>query len=34
VEITFTDKKLEELANNDRKMVKELGNIRASIFKE
>jgi proteic killer suppression protein len=33
VEITFTDKKLEELANNDRKMVKELGNIRASIFR-
>jgi toxin HigB-1 len=33
VNITFTDKKLEKLANDDKKMLKELGKIRATIFK-
>lgn len=33
MEITFTDKKLEKLANDDRKMVKELGKIRATILR-
>lgn len=33
MEITFTDKKLEKLANDDRKMLKELGKIRAEKFK-
>jgi toxin HigB-1 len=31
--ITFRDKKLRELANNDRKAVKELGKIRAERFR-
>lgn len=31
--ITFTDKKLEELANNDRKRIKELGKLRAEKIK-
>lgn len=29
MEITFTDKKLEKLANDDRKLVKEFGKLRA-----
>lgn len=33
MKILFTDKKLEKLANNDRKMIKELGKLRAEIFK-
>ena len=33
MKITFTDKKLEKIANDDRKMLKELGKIRASIFR-
>jgi proteic killer suppression protein len=33
VEITFTDKKLEKLANDDRKMLKELGKVRATILR-
>ena len=33
MELSFTNKKLEELANNDRKMVKELGSMRATIFR-
>jgi proteic killer suppression protein len=33
VEITFTDKKFEKLANDDRKMVKEFGKIRADKIK-
>lgn len=33
MKITFTNKKLEKLANDDRKMVKELGKLRAKIFK-
>lgn len=33
MEITFTDKKLEKIANDDKKMLKELGKLRASIFK-
>ncbi len=33
MEITFEDKKLEKLANDDRKMVKELGKIRADKIK-
>lgn len=30
MEITFTDKKLENLVNNDRKLVKEFGKLRAN----
>lgn len=33
MEIKFTDKKLEKLANNDRKMLKELGSIRAKLLR-
>ncbi|MDP3928022.1 MAG: type II toxin-antitoxin system RelE/ParE family toxin [Bacteroidota bacterium] len=33
MKITFTYKKLEKLANDDRKMLKELGKIRATIFR-
>lgn len=33
MKITFTDKKLAKLANNDRKMQKELGNQRALILR-
>ncbi|MEP7197460.1 MAG: type II toxin-antitoxin system RelE/ParE family toxin [Saprospiraceae bacterium] len=33
MEITFTDKKLEKLANNDRKMLKELGKVRATFLR-
>lgn len=33
MEITFTDKKLEKLANDDRKMLKELGKVRATILR-
>ena len=33
MEITFTDKKFEKLANDDRKMVKEFGKIRADKIK-
>ena len=33
MEITFTDKKLEKLANDDRKMLKELGKIRATVLR-
>jgi len=33
VEIKFTDKKLEKLANDDRKMLKELGKARATILR-
>lgn len=33
MKITFTDKKLEKVANNDRKMVKELGKIRSTILR-
>ena len=33
MEITFTDKKLERLANDDRKMVKEFGKLRAEKIK-
>lgn len=33
MKITFSDKKLEKLANDDRKMLKELGKIRAAIFR-
>jgi len=33
VNITFSDKKLEKLANNDRKMLKELGKVRATILR-
>ncbi len=33
MEITFDDKKLEKLANDDRKMLKELGAIRAKLFR-
>lgn len=33
MDITFTDKKLEKLANNDRKMVEKLGKIRARKFR-
>ena len=31
--ITFADRKLEKLANNDRKMQKELGQLRAKLFR-
>ncbi|MCH8525474.1 MAG: type II toxin-antitoxin system RelE/ParE family toxin [Balneolales bacterium] len=31
--ITFSDKKLEKLANNDRKMQRELGPVRAKILR-
>jgi len=31
--ITFTDKKLEKLANDDRKRLKELGKVRAEKFR-
>ena len=33
MEIKFTDKKLEKLANNDRNMLKELGKIRATVLR-
>ena len=33
MKITFADKKLEKLANDDRKMLKELGKIRATILR-
>lgn len=33
MDIKFTDKKLEKLANNDRKMLKELGKVRAEKFR-
>lgn len=33
MKITFTDKKLEKLANDDRKMLKELGKVRATILR-
>lgn len=33
MDITFTDKKLEKLANDDRKMMKELGKVRATILR-
>ena len=33
MEIKFTDKKLEKLANDDRKMLKELGKVRATILR-
>ena len=33
MDISFTDKKLEKLANDDRKMLKELGKLRAEKFK-
>ena len=33
MEIKFTDKKLEKLANDDRKMLKELGKARATILR-
>ena len=33
MELKFTDKKLEKLANNDRNMLKELGKIRATVLR-
>ncbi len=33
MKITFADKKLEKLANDDRKMIKELGKIQANTFR-
>ena len=33
MKITFKNKKLEKLVNNDREMVKELGKIRATILR-
>ena len=33
MEIKFTDKKLEKIANDDRKMLKELGKVRATILR-
>jgi proteic killer suppression protein len=33
VKITFTNKKLEKLVNDDRKMLKELGKIQATILR-
>ena len=33
MELKFTDKTLEKLANNDRKMLKELGKIRATVLR-
>ena len=33
VKITFTDKKLEQLVNNDRKMLKAFGKIRSTILR-
>ncbi len=33
MEITFTDKKLEKLANDERKLVKEFGKLRAEKIK-
>ena len=33
MKITFTDKKLEILANDDRKMLAALGKIRANLFR-
>lgn len=33
MEITFNDRKLEKLANDDRKCLKEMGRIRAEIFR-
>ena len=34
MEITFSNKKLEKLVNNDREMVKELGSLRAKTLKK
>ena len=34
MKITFSNKKLEKLVENDRKMVKELGSLRAAILKK
>lgn len=33
MKITFTDRKLEKLANDDRKCLKEMGKIRAGKYK-
>lgn len=33
MKITFIDRKLEQLANDDRKMVRELGKIQATILR-
>ena len=33
MEIKFTDKKLEKIANNDRMMLKELGKVRAILLR-
>lgn len=33
MDITFSDRKLQKLANDDRKMLKELGKIRADKFR-
>lgn len=33
MKITFADRKLEKLANDDRKMLKELGKIRATLLR-
>lgn len=33
MKITFTDKKPEKLANDDRRRLKELGKTRSDIFK-
>jgi len=33
VKITFADKKLEKLANDERKLVKELGKLRATLLR-
>ena len=33
MEIKFTDKKLEKIANNDRKMLTEFGKVRAIILR-
>ena len=33
MKITFTHKKLDKIANDDRKMVKELGKLRATILR-
>jgi proteic killer suppression protein len=33
VKITFTEKKLEKIANDDKLMLKKLGSIRAKIFR-
>ena len=34
MKITFSNKKLEKLVQNERKMVKELGSLRAAILKK